>query len=152
MKMSRSLISSLIIIFCFSMIFTLQLRNRNNNENNKTNEQEFTAPKNQNGPWKIEAQTGQITLKIEGNRTTGNMWRLKNHQNFDTTILKGNNVDKYGEADYLETPTEAGVSGGPGFEIFRFTGLKAGKVNLQFGYGHFKQEPVNTLNVEITIK
>ena len=77
----------------------------------------------------ISVKQGEIfKIAIEGNRTTGCSWFLKNKEELIKAQITPLNLDKYNSAEYASVPHEEGMCGFGG--IFNFLFKAESKSNL----------------------
>ncbi len=99
-----------------------------------------TTPSGKN-PMKFEVSGDTLTVKLEGNNTTGYTW--------DYTIKK-TKVLNLKNSQYIQSQGVKFISGSGGIQQYVFYGLKAGKTKVTFDYARrFKDKKPESVGVRI---
>ncbi|NLE65969.1 MAG: protease inhibitor I42 family protein [Lentisphaerae bacterium] len=73
----------------------------------------------------LVAEPGEIfTIRLEANATTGYQWALKNIKAQDVCLLLSSEYE----------PSDSGLAGAGGFQVWTFAALERGDATLEFEY------------------
>jgi len=88
-----------------------------------------------------------ITLRLAGNPTTGYRWQLR--------LPLGPALEQQGDSAYVPDPAPGGIVGSGGTEVWKFKGIRAGRLTLVLEYRRpweKDQPPARTVTYAIRVR